>query len=178
MICRECQNESRDGDESEHCGHPAGAQYITTAELFENQERMRELALKAEAAFEKAYPQSFSAYWRAEPPMEAGSLSLLCSAGVLIENATRQSAIAKLVETMNMREDREEERDGCTYRNQSVCKEGVFVILSRSILLLSMKDESEREMHAVDRTIESIYRFRDGAWRHIWGLHFFTGAEA
>jgi hypothetical protein len=146
-------------------------------DLMENQVRMRALSEAAVVEFERVYPQTYSAVWRVEPYAVLGD-DLPVSAGVIIDKTHKQFAIKTMIQSMLSRENTEEKReDGCTYRYISICVEGVFVLLLRSAQLLVVKDGEGHETRVTDNVIESIYRFREGEWRHLWGERFFLEHE-
>lgn len=146
------------------------------------QDQMRELSVKAVAEFDKLYPQTWSAVWRVEPYVTLGrdlsvsGVSLPVAAGLIIKDVSKKEAVEALLKSMRACENTEDKVGDVTHKYISICTEGVFVLLLRNITLLVSEDEFQRKTRIYDNNIESIYRFRDGAWRHIWGDPFFEMA--
>jgi len=140
-----------------------------------NQVRMRALGAEAAEEFEQVYPQTFCAVWRVEPYAVLGG-SLPVSAGTIADWTSKKGAINALIKSMLSRENTEKTTEGVTDKFYTICVEGVFVLLLRRLLLKQIT-KYQQETRVFDRTIESIYRFRDGTWRHIWGERFFWEHE-
>lgn len=123
-------------------------------------------ATAAIAEFEARYPQRWMAVWRVEPFARLGSLPV--AAGLIVDWTSKEEAFAAAIKSMSLRENTEETIDGITNKYISVCLEGVFVLLLRSFELLRTVEEHQTNC-VTENTIESVYHFRDGHWRHIWG---------